>query len=260
MKVAFWNGVSSLDGVTNYVAAIGTILTLEYNCEVVLGSNYISNHMLQDCFSSKMLEEGMAHAPYRLICGSQEYYDALWNMKRSRQGDVLEIPMDRITIIFPPDMAEKNMFYYDVPKTTFYLLDLAGENCAAFQNSLEEAELIVVFLPQDVAEIQKFFNRFSSLIPKAFFVIEEVQRTNRLFYRKIVAEYGISHRNIGFIPHSKEYRETCEEGKLESFMKRNQATKNPQYSFVSGVKSIAKFLYEFNNHETVKEYEDENKL
>ena len=59
MKVVFWNAISESDNVTGYVAAVGTILSLEYHCEVVLSSNYISNHMLQDCYSGKMKEEGL---------------------------------------------------------------------------------------------------------------------------------------------------------------------------------------------------------
>ena len=57
MKVAFWNGISKTDSIANYVAAIGMTLAVECNCNVILGSNYISNRMPQDCFSGKMLED-----------------------------------------------------------------------------------------------------------------------------------------------------------------------------------------------------------
>lgn len=255
MKVAFLNGISMSDNVSKYMAAIGVILSKEYNCMVTLGSNYISNHMLQDCFSGKIKEEGIAHAPYRFLYGSQEYCNALWSMKRNRQGDILEIPMEGVTIIFPPDAVEKSMFYYDVPKTSFYLLDVAGENRTVFQNVIEEADKIVVFLPQDVTEIHKFFHRFSSLIPKAIVVIEEVQRVNRLFYRKIVAEYGINNKNIGVIPKNNEFKDACEEGKLEAFLNQIRATKSPQYNFLSGAKGTARMIYEQGVQEKAKESE-----
>ena len=217
MKVVFWNAISTLGTVTDYMAAIGTILSLEYGCEVVLSSNYISNHMLQDCFFSKIKEEGVAHAPYRFLYDSTEYYNALWNMKQSRPDNILDIPMEGVTIIFPPDVAEKSMFYYNVPKKAFYLLDMAGDSNVVFQDTLEEADLIVVFLPQDEVEIQKFFYRFSSLIPKSVFALDEVQRTNRIFYRKKVAEYGINYRNIGSIPQNKQYRIACTDGRLVNY-------------------------------------------
>lgn len=245
MKVAFWNGIGSSDDAINYVAAIGVMLAKEYQCKVVLGSNYISNHMLQDCFSGKIKEEGIAHTPYQFFCGSPEYRSTLWNMKRNRPGDVLEIPMEGVTIVYPPDEDKKRLFYYKIPCTTFYLLDLAEESSSVIPGGLEEADLVIVFLPQDVAKIQKFFHRFSSIIPKAIFVIEELHRKNRLFYRKTVAEYGINNKNIESIPKSKEHTEACEEGRLETFLSTVPSTKNMQYSFITGVKKVAKQLYEY---------------
>ncbi len=247
MRVAFWNGSSLSEGVAEYMAAIGTILKQEYYCEVVLSSNYISNHMLQDCFFGKIKETEIARASYCYLYDSPEYYRALWNMKQSRYNDILEIPMEGVTVIFPPDESEKRMFYYEAPPDAFYLLDVAGGNSTAFQSALEEAELIVVFLSQDVVKIHNFFERFSSLIPKAIFVIEEHQRAARSLFHKNVAEYGISYRNIGSIPYSKAFIEACEIGNLELFLKKNRATKSPQYNFFSGIKNIAKLLYERSN-------------
>ena len=256
MKVVFWNAISDSGNVTDYVAAIGTILSLEHHCEVVLSSNYISNHMLQDCFFCKIKEEGSAHAPYRYLYDSPEYYSALWNMKRSRQDNILEIPMEGVTILFPPGIAEKSMFYYEVPETSYYLLEVAGESSAYIHDVLEEAEVIVVFLPQDEIEIQKFFYRFSSLIPKAIFVIEESYRITRVSYRKMVAEYGINYRNIGSIPQNKEYIEACEDGKLESFLRQKQAANSSQYSFIMGIRYVAQLLYERKVHKNRKECEN----
>lgn len=260
MKVAFWSGVSMSDGAPNYVAAIGTMLALICKCEVVLGSSYISNRMLQDCFSSKIKEEGVAHAPYKYLWDSPEYHAALWNMKKNRPGDVLEVPMEGITIIYPPDMDQKAMFYYEVPKTTFYLLDTAGENSAAFQRALDEAEIVVVFLSQDATEIQNFLKRFSSLIPKTLVILEVVQRDNRTSLRKFSSDYGIDIRNIGIIPYDKDYVEACDEGRLEAFLQQGlrQSTKGPQYNFMSKLKNITTLLYERCAYEQRKEGEWQN--
>lgn len=259
MKVAFWNGASSTDSVPNYMAAIGTILALECKCEVVLGSNYISNRMIQDCFFSKMKEEGVAHAPYVYLHGSPEYHAALWSMKRTRQGNILDVPMEGVTIIYPPDVAEKTMFFYEVPRTTFYLLDIAGESSAAFQSALDEADVVVVFLSQDEAEIQKFLERFSSLIPKTLFIIEVRLKNNKYSRRDFSAKYGIDIRNIGIIPQNNAYKEACEEGRLEFFLKSNlnQTYRTPQDNFMSKLKNTTTLLYERNICETIKEYKNE---
>ncbi len=246
MKVAFWNTVGFSNSVTNYPAAIATILAMEKSCNVVLGSNYISNHMLQDCFSSRIKEEGIAHAPYQYFYGTTEYFRALWDMRINRQGDILEMPMEGITIIYPPDVTDKSMFYYEVPPDVLYLLDIAGENNAASQSALEEADIVVVFLSQDVTEIQKFFDRFSSLIPKTLFIIVDYKKNKKVTPRTVSAKYGIDVKNIGSIPHNNEYTEACEEGRLEFFLRSNlkQATKEPLYNFITSLRTVTKLLFE----------------
>ena len=256
MKVVFWNGISMSEGLTDYVAAIGAILSMEYNCEVVLSSNYVSNHMLQDCFYNKIREE-IAHAPYCFIHDSTEYYRVLWSMKRNIRNNILEIPMEGVTIVSPPDVAEKKLFYYKVSEPVYYLFDLAGENITSFQCAAEEADMFVVFLPQNELTIQKFFHRFSSIIPHAIFVIEEHQRLNRLFYRKIVAEYGIKNKNIVSIPKSREHKEACEEGKLEAYLKENFETNITKYDLISGVRNVARLICAFDSLHQKKEDKDD---
>ena len=259
MKVAFWNGAGYNGGVTDYVAAIGIFLALSRKCQVVLGSNYISNHMLQDCFSSRIKEQGIAHNPYCYSYGTPEYFRGLWEIRLSRTGPVSEKPMEGITIINPPDVAEKSMFYYKVPQNVFYFLDIAGENNAASLSALEEAELVIVFLPQDVTEIQKFFQRFSSLIPKALFVIEGNSRNWKAYRSNLESKYGISRENIAIIPNNSDYTEACEEGRLDFYIMSHmkQATKEPKYNFMSCLREITKLLYEHSFSEKKKEREDE---
>lgn len=245
MKVAFWNGISSSDNMANYVAAIGMMLVLEHNCKVVLSSNYISNRMTQDCFYRRMLEEGIAHPPYCFLYGSPEYHGALWSMKRNRQNDILEVPMKGVTIIFPPDVAEKSMFYYSVPQDGFYLLDMAKGSIAESKNVLDEAELVVVFLSQNETEIHNFFERFSSLVPKAIFVIVDYQRDTGNSCRKIKAKYGICSDDIGIIPHNDEFEIASTEGNLEQYILRGmQSTmEEHNYSFISNLRKLVRKIY-----------------
>ncbi len=257
MKVAFWNGVSSSDSVTNHVAAIGTILACKMNCKVVLGSNYICNHMLQDCFSCKRKETGIKQQPYQFDFGTPEYFRALWDMKMNRKGNILEAPVEGVTIVYPPD--DREMFYYPVSPAMLYLLDVAGENNEASQCAMEEADLIIVFLTQDTSELQKFFTRFSSLIPKSLFVLKEFCRNGEVTCYDIAAKYGINKKSIGIIPHDDQYAEMCEAGKLDLFLagRFRQATKAPQYRIIVSLTSIAKKIYERLRYQQMKEMKNE---
>lgn len=252
MKVAFWNGIAPAEGVTDNLAAIATTLSLFYHCDVVLGSNYIKNHMLQDCYSGKMKEEGIAHVPYQLSYGDPEYFRKLWEMKRNRQGDVLEVPMEGVTIIYPPDVTDKKMFYYQVPRKTIYIMDVAGENHTASQSALEEADIIVIFLKQDSVQVQQFFYQYSVIVPKAVFVVDDYQKKGGESFYKYAENCGVNREEIEIFPRNCEYKMACEEGKLEFFIRENLRcpTKNPHYNFMLNLKSIARVLYE----RSMKEY------
>lgn len=245
MKVAFWNGISFNDSLTKYVAAVGMMLVQEYNCNVVLSSNYISNRMLQDCFSKRILEEGSAHIPYCFLYGSSEYYGALWSMKRKRQNNILEMPMKRMKIIYPPDIAEKNMFYYSASVKDFYLLDVAKSGIADSKNILDEADLVIVFLSQGETEIQNFFERFSSLVSKALFVIVDYQHGAGKICRKLKSEYGINNKDIGIIPYNNEFETASEEGNMGQFILHNAqcTTEEQKYFFMAAIRRVSKKIY-----------------
>jgi len=259
MKVAFWNGISSSDSVAHYVAAIGMMLAVEYNCNVVLSSNYISNRMIQDCFFRRLLEEGIAHTPYCFLYGSLEYYGALWRMKRNRHDNILEVPIKGVTIIFPPDMEENCMFYYKSFKKDFYLLDMAKGSIAESKNVLDEAELVVVFLSQGKTEIQNFFERFSSLVPKALFVIVDEQRDTGFTYRKLKTEYGIKRNKIGIIPYNDAFEKACEGGNLELYISNNmyQTIDAQNSNFILSLKKLSKKIYMLGMNINAEEQEDE---
>ena len=245
MKVAFWNAIRGTDNMTDYVAAIGMMLAVECNCNVVLSSNYISNRMLQDCFSGRMLEDGIAHVPYCYLYGSTEYRDALWQMKRKRQGNILEMPINRMKIIYPPDETVKSMFYYRIRGQDFYLLDMAKCSIAESKNVLDEAELVIVFLSPDKLEIQNFFERFSSLVPKALFIIVSYQRDIGYLFRRLKEEYGINSDKVGSIPSNRNFHKACDEGNLTRFIvdSKYHIDIKQNRSVMSSIKKIAKKIH-----------------
>lgn len=261
MNIAFWNGIGSRQSIADYVVAIGTILAMEQKSNVVLGSNYIANHMLQDAFSSKMLEEGCAHTPYCFLFDTPEYNEALWNMKQNRQGSILEVPQKGITIIFPPDVAEKRMFYYKSPPQSFYLLDMAKKYNASSQSALDEAEAVIVFLSKNATDIHNFFERFSSLVPKTLFVMVDYHRGAGYSCRKLESDYGIKRRNIIILPYNCEYEEACKEGKLEIFLEKNKkrSTREANYKLIASLRRIVKHIYKWENIGKEKEREDEQR-
>lgn len=248
MKVAFWSSADKTGNATYNIAAIGIMLTMLYKCDVVLGSNYISNKMLQDCFSGKINEKGVSRLPFRLHCGAMDYYRELWEMKEKRQGDIMEIPMPGVTILYPPDVTDKKMFYYEVPHQTMYLMDVAGEHYLTSEKALVEAEFIVVFLPQDEVVIQTFFEQFAAFIPKSIIVLDNYRKNSKISLRSIELNYGMKRWKNAIIPYDIDFLDACETGRLESFLRENEncSTKNSHFYLMSNLLQITERLYEHN--------------
>lgn len=220
MKIAFWNGVNYTTGQPDYVAAVGVALTLVHGYNVVMSSNHISNHMLQDCFSVQIPKAGSAREPCRLYYSAPEYHRRLLELKRCRRGAIQEVPMEGIMIVYPPD-ADEEVFYFEISANTFYLVDIVGENYAVSQRALENAELIILFLPPDEEEIRLFFRCFSMLISHSIIVIDGFMKMSPSFLNFLELKYGIKKDNIIIIPENSEFVEACENGKLDYFMKDN---------------------------------------
>lgn len=246
MKVAFWSGLGMSAGGTLNLAAISIVLASLYHKEVVLSSNYISNHMLRDCFFGTMAERKWVKSPYCYCYGEPDYFRNLWEMNKSRNRDIIETPMEGITIVRPPDVTDKSMFYYEIPEQTLFLMDVAPESNLAFGSVLEEADIVVSFLPQNSIKIQIFFEHYSSLIPKSLFIIDDFRKNGSCIPKNLSMKYQINRECIGVFPYCHSYAQACEEGNMESFLKKNLncSTRNPNFYFMSNLQKTARMLKE----------------
>ena len=246
MKVAFWSSFGVSTSETLNVAAISIVLASLYHKEVVLSSNYISSHMLRDCFFETVSERKRAKGPYCYCYGEPNYFRNLWEMDKTRNKDIIEVPMEGITIIRPPDVTDKSMFYYEVSEQTMFFMDVAPNSNIAFGSVLEEADIVVSFLPQDSSKIQLFFEHYSSLIPKSLFIINDFRKNGGCIPKNLSMKYGIDRECISVFPYSHNYEQACEEGRIEAFLKKNLhcSTRNPDFYFMSHLKKIAKMLKE----------------
>ncbi len=243
MRIAFWSNSRKAGAVTCNLAAISIALAMLYDSKVILCSNHLSNESLQAYF----LCDKKKAKPYYCVYGEAEYFrriwekETLWNYKY-RFPKVL---VHGISLIRYPDISDSRLFYRKVKKNEFYMMDIAAGNSRASLQALEEADLVVVFLPQKKQEIHDFFDRYASLIPKALFVISKFKKDGEVLPRYLKIKYSISPDNIVVIPYSIPYALAYEEGMLESFLKEHLMchTKNPYFYFFSNFKQVVDSIY-----------------
>lgn len=243
MKVAFWSGVRKAGGVTCNLAAISIAMALLYDCNIILGSDHISSDSLETCMLQQKKDRTK---PYYYCYGETEYFGRLWESRKDLNGDIIGIPMQGITLIRQPDATDKNMFYYKALKKDIYMMDVSGKSNIASRCALEEADLVVVCLPQDTQEIHKFFDRYSSLRSKSLFLLSSFKRNGEVFPKYLINIYGIEKRNILQLPYCTAYAQAYEESNLEVFLKENLKcpTKNPHFYFMSYLRQVTDVLYE----------------
>lgn len=243
MKVAFWSGFGMDTKKTLHIATISIVLTLVYHKEVVLSSNYISSHMLSDCFFGVISQYRRIKGSYRYCYGEPNYFRSLWDIYKK---EIISTPMEGITIIRPPDVIDKSMFYYEVSEQTIFFMDVASESNLVFGSILEEADLVIIFLPQDSIKIQIFFEHYSSLIPKSLFIIDNFRKNGSCIPKNLSRKYRIDKESIGIFPYCYAYEQACEAGNMESFLKKNLncSTRNPNFYFMYHLQKTTKMLTE----------------
>ena len=174
-------------------------------------------------------------AERNVYCLGQGVFDhpaSLGNQKAyyiRKNHAVVEVMEDRLYYI--PQIARKpDLFDYEfrcnlLPVLNSYqnreeiaFIDTGLKNSISSKIILNEADFVVVTLRQDLQEIQDFFQNYSSLSQKAFFIIGNYSKKCRPTLNKILSEFGFRRDRIGIVPHSEEFRMVAETGRMAEFI------------------------------------------
>lgn len=239
MKVAFWSGEAEVCNATGYFAAIGVLCAKKYERPVYLGRNYCSNKCLKQYFFAGELCCDKERDVFSYTCGEPEYFRKLWEKNRIYSKDL--ITREGIRLLRPPGWTDSRMFYRNTDREAFYFIELSKGINAAVQSALEEADIVVIFLKQNFKEIRLFFQKFSSLIPKAIFIFTEYRRNTKCTPGYLRRIYGISSGRIGMIPVCPEHRQACEEGRIEEYICEHmgQEKKDVNFEFLKQLNNLA---------------------
>lgn len=244
LKIAFWSGVRSSGGVTGNLAAISAVYAYYFDTQILLSSNHFSNHRLEDCFFGNAIyqPEGRQHH-YCYCYGEPEYFRILWEEQKQHNKRQEMVTDQRLRFGEPLDMYETTLFREE-QSDYLYLMDVSGKNNRASKQALEEADAVVIFLPQEMDAVDHFFKRYSSLIPKSIFLINKYQKRQKCTPHYISKKYGIERHKISVIPQNRDYAQACEIGRADAFIKENLFCKseNKNHDFISHIKLAAEML------------------
>lgn len=229
MKVAYW-GNCRKSGVTCALAAIGLTAVLAYPFKITIFENhYNENGVLRYLFPRKWL--------YRVAESAESWRERFFfegSHDWGGEGSIDNYPVIELLekgLYYVPQFTQNpDLFDYQfhsnlLPMLRSYpdiaFIDTQKENSISSKVILEEADVVVVLLRQDMYEIQSFFQNYSPLVPKTFFIISDYQRKNTVHLTKIMSEFGFRDDCIGIIPHSDEFKMAADYGRLIEYITSN---------------------------------------
>lgn len=278
MKIAFLGNANGGSGVTSNLACISIISALEYASKAVLMENHNQKNKLENVLQYNMAnyhlrEEFNYH--YKHI--GMNYIINQLSKKNSLAGDesasqlIQEASIEILNnyLYYIPQTHENNSYIYDYDLyghihdilkalddfADITYIDTSSSNNLSTKIILDSADLIVVNLMQNVADIEYFFKNYSSILSKCVFLISSYHKESRLNIHNISKKNLISKSSIAAIPYNVEYQDAVLKGTIVEFLFCNFACKrsSPNYSFVRAVRKAAYMIMQNINSVRQKE-------
>lgn len=96
---------------------------------------------------------------------------------------------------------------------------------------LKDADLLVVNLPQNPANILQIFKSNDFQSEKVVFLIGQYHEESKYHFNNIRRKFHISKENIGVIPYNIEFMDSLIGGKTIEFLERNRDCKKQDYNY-----------------------------
>lgn len=258
MKVAFWSNTGGQCRVTANMAAISlacvtrypySIISLENKlCQNNLGRAYIGNtggNLLYEVGTNYYDGGGMEGLMRKIYRG--EYHSGTLEtyLRVILQEHLFYIPQSRVIhneiFDYEFDRSIHQLFRMIEENADICFIDTACNKNLSTKTILEEADLIAVNLCQKQNILEDFFLNYSSLIPKAVFIISNYHNHSLLSSRRISRMFDIPLENMIMIPNNEMFHNAYQNGNVREFMKGNYhcSKESPNYQFIQSIKKAS---------------------
>lgn len=261
MKIAFWSNISEKCNVSANMAAISIASIIRYPYSMVLLENQLNKNNLGKAFN------GVSQINLYNEVGTN-YYDGggmeglLRKIYRGNynsstlKSHLIEIINQHLYYIPQSRTIPNDIFDYEFDHCYLTLLhmiednadicmiDTASNNNLSTKTILEEADLIVVNLCQNQFVLEDFFTNYSSIIPKAVFLISDYDYHDYLNSKRLSRLYQIPWEDILVIPSNISYQDAYVNGSVVEFIYRYYSClkENPNFVFLYSIKKAAYFI------------------
>ncbi len=235
MVIAFWSNANEKCPVTANMAAISVASVIRYPYSVVMMENHLGRSNLRTAFYGRESIHFMNEA-------GTNYYDGNGMeglVRKIYRGDatkhdlaayIKQIVPDRLYYIPKGKAIHNKIFDYEFEYGIEHLLKMmegyadvsligtASHYSMSTKTILEKADLIVVNLCQKQSILDDFFLNYSSLIPKAVFLISNYEYHTKLSVKKISQTYELPLENLIAIPKNELFQVAYMNGGVKDFI------------------------------------------
>ncbi len=261
MKIAFWSNDNDVCQVSANMAAVSVASVIRYPYTVIAMENRLCNNNLGKAYlginhAEAFHEpgtgyydgggiEGLMRKIYRGLCHPDilEAYvkevisEHLYYIPQSKviHGEVFDYELEGCIHPFL-DMMEE---FADIS-----FIDTASKNNLSTKVILEKADLIVVNLCQRQGILEDFFLNYSSLIPRAVFIMSNYDSHNALTLKRISCTYELPWDRIIAIPYNPLYHNAFMNGNVVEYISWNYSClqDNPNFLFIHSLKKAAHMI------------------
>lgn len=255
MKVAFWSNAGAVCSVSQNLAAISVASVNRFHYSIIAMENRLQSHNLGKAYHCR--EKYNSHDSV-----GTNYYDGNGIeglLRKIYRGDykpdilkgyLKEIIRKHLYYIPQSKIIHNEIFDYEFDHCIYSIfqmtdqcadicfIDTASNNSLSTKFILEEADLIVINLCQKESVLNDFFQNYSSLIPKAVFIISNYDPKASKCGLSLFKENHIPRENIIAIPYNELYHVAYESGNVLDFINGNYSCDidNPNYPYMQSVK------------------------
>ncbi len=237
VKIAFWSNLHGQSGVTTNLACMAAMSAIAGVGKCILLENHYNLNSLGNIL--------MAPEKVAILKEKGQYYNKYgieYLLKRLYTGESGEalirkasVPLLYSSILYLPQsyIVNREVFNYEfeLVRTELFrcleevsdmiFIDTESNGNVSSNAILEEADLIVVNLPQKPVVWKDFFENYSSVLDKCVFLVGKYQPDMKFDLIRIRREFQIPRNQIGTVPYNLELQDAMKDGHTLQFLNRN---------------------------------------
>ncbi len=257
MKIAFFSKEGSC-GATSSLAAISIAAVLSEKRRILTLENHWSESTIAECYfyenSTNIVKQGcVRYLEQGMLDNLVRHFAAMTNKRR--EGIMTVEVLEDSLYYMPQNAFSHDLFDYEfscnmlpmlqILETSYPFLFIDTKNqTMSSKIILEEADFVVVHLPQNELQIEEIMKSYSAILDKSLFLISDYREQFSISIPHIMNEYQVLPERFAILPHSIPFETAIQEGSAINFIYSNYDCDedNTNYTFIKELKRTTKLI------------------